>query len=426
MASLDTEYTEDIKSLRQNPAREADESLMGNEEKNRSSFLYSLLASLLKGRPLMLLRQVKDSNGLEAYRQLLVSLEPVSRNRSLGLLNMILGWSVFDTKKSNLNQLLRLEETFREYERTGATLADEIKFSVLMRCITGQLKTWLQLQVAESGSYNDLREAIIKYDQATQKWSDSMILGGDPGGPVPTEVDRVYEKGKGKTKGKSKDGKSKGGKGKDSFQKGKGKSDKRFHQKGKGDKGAGRDDKGKGKGKDKSSKACFNCGREGHLARDCWRVRQVADATSSVAGASQAAETASTVASSAGQMQQQQTKLAVKRVSQVVSHGIGEPLVFDLREQSLEGSSVRAIQFFNMAAEDHSGDEMKVHAIREDYDYEESYDDLEFTGGVQKIILDSGSDATILPSSFLNVGRNTKERALRLQDDKVKKSTSKA
>ena len=75
---------------------------------------------------------------------------------------------------------------------------------------------------------------------------------------------------------------------------------------------------------------------------------------------------------------------------------------------------MRAIQFFNMAAEDHSGDEMKVHAIRAND--EELYDDLEFTGGVQKIIVDSGSDATILPSSFLNVCRNTKERALRLQD----------
>ena len=112
-----------------------------------------------------------------------------------------------------------------------------------MRCITGELKTWLQLQVAESGSYTDLREAIIKYDQATQKWNEAMILGAESGGPVPMEVDRIYEKSKGgKSKGKSKDGKSKSAKGKDSYQKGKGgKSDKGFQQKGKGDKGASRD-----------------------------------------------------------------------------------------------------------------------------------------------------------------------------------------
>ena len=30
--------------------------------------------------------------------------------------------------------------------------------------------------------------------------------------------------------------------------------------------------------------------------------------------------------------------------------------------------------------------------------------------------MDLGSNAKILPSSFLNIGRNTKERALRLQD----------
>ena len=89
LTPFDIEYVADFEALRKNPSTEVD---------SRSSCLYSLLAGLLKVRPLLLLvlRQASKSNGFEAYRQLLNSLEPVSRNRSLGILNAILGWSPFD------------------------------------------------------------------------------------------------------------------------------------------------------------------------------------------------------------------------------------------------------------------------------------------------------------------------------------------
>ena len=105
-------------------------------------------------------------------------------------------------------------------------LDDTIKFAVLMRCVTGQLKTWLQLNVAETQDYSRLREAIIQYDSATLKWNNAMMLGQEVNkdGAVPMEVDRIMEKGKfgkgkgeenpkGKGKGEQKGGKQ-GGKGK--------------------------------------------------------------------------------------------------------------------------------------------------------------------------------------------------------------------
>ena len=68
-------------------------------------------------------------------------------------------------------------------------------------------------------SYEDLGEAVLRFDQCTIRWTQSMSVGAsvsNSDGAVPMEVDRV-EKGKsGGKKGKSKDG----GKGKD---KGKGK-----------------------------------------------------------------------------------------------------------------------------------------------------------------------------------------------------------
>ena len=80
-----------------------------------------------------------------------------------------------------------------------------------MKCVSGQLKTWLQLNVAESQDYGQLREAVIQYDTATLRWSSAMMLGGEgTDGPTPMEIDRIKGKGDGKSKGKGKDHERKG------------------------------------------------------------------------------------------------------------------------------------------------------------------------------------------------------------------------
>lgn len=123
--------------------------------------------------------------------------------------------------------MLKLEEAYAEYEKTGARLDETIKFATLMRCVSGGLKTWLQLQVAGTQSYSRLREAIIQYDHVTTKWSNAMILGQDPNGLALMEIDRIADKGKGKSKSKGKYGGGAGkgkGKGDQKGTKGKGKS----------------------------------------------------------------------------------------------------------------------------------------------------------------------------------------------------------
>ena len=65
---------------------------MGDDEKKRSILLCGLLASLLRGRLLTVLRGVSENNGYEALRQLVFQCQPTSRNRSLGILNALMGW----------------------------------------------------------------------------------------------------------------------------------------------------------------------------------------------------------------------------------------------------------------------------------------------------------------------------------------------
>ena len=49
-----------------------------------------------------------------------------------------------------MQQVLKLENACAEYEKLGSRLNDDLKTAILMRSVTGQLKTWLQLQVSES------------------------------------------------------------------------------------------------------------------------------------------------------------------------------------------------------------------------------------------------------------------------------------
>ena len=257
----------------------------------------------------MVLKAVGGANGYEAYRQLICANEPHSKNRSMSLLNLIMNWPSFSNKTSLLSQVMKLENAYAEYERLGTALAEEIRTAVLMRCITGQLKVWLQLQITETTSYNQLRELVVSYERSTARWTESMVLGAEvPDSSAPMEVDRIQKgKGAGK-KGQGKKGENQKGaynsfkgqsksdfKGRGKYDKGKGKSKNSKSNDGKGHdrKGHGKywseHSKGKGYGQGKSrgdggkgnqqSIQCWHCGGN-HKAANCWKnnhVRQVCD-----------------------------------------------------------------------------------------------------------------------------------------------------
>ncbi|OLP74742.1 hypothetical protein AK812_SmicGene45639, partial [Symbiodinium microadriaticum] len=280
---------------------ENDHSIMSDEDVEMSKQLYALLASLLRERPVQILKAITDGNGCEVWRTLVRTLAPSSKARSLALLGAISQFPMM-TNSNYHEQILKLEELCRKYEQSSSKTVDaELKAAILLRSLPASLRTHVSVNCSESATYDQLREVILRYERATQKWTTQLVSGPSTSATdtsAPMEIDQVWN-----AKGKHPKGKGKGGDGwrqphhpkggKDP--KGKGKHYNQDYMKGKfgkpkgspkgGKDGKGKskgfqNDYGKGKGKGKTSvpyNNCKICGKPGHWSNECWmkKVNQV-------------------------------------------------------------------------------------------------------------------------------------------------------
>ena len=215
----------------------------------------SLLASLVRGRALQLVKAVEDSNGFDAWKSLNKTLKPTSKARGLAFLGAATTWPAFSMNSALQPQQLKLEEVFDETVKSGTTIQEELKSAILLRCVGGQLKSCLNLTIGDNVQYSKLREQVFEWVRSQQKWATSIVgsSSADYQGTMPMEVDRVQ------------DAQGKGKNGKNVHQKGKGKDAEGKGKKGKGDqRGKEGDHKGKGTGKDQKGKGvatCYTCGK---------------------------------------------------------------------------------------------------------------------------------------------------------------------
>lgn len=141
LTAIDQGFERELKMIMEDPSTALDMSTAGAESRQRSSKLYGLLASLVRNKALNIVRSVDVGDGYEALRQMTLALRPTSNNRGLALLSALTSWTPFQMNQPLQPQLLRLEEVMEEARRAGSTVPDQLKQAVLIKALSGQLRT---------------------------------------------------------------------------------------------------------------------------------------------------------------------------------------------------------------------------------------------------------------------------------------------
>ncbi|CAE8627526.1 unnamed protein product [Polarella glacialis] len=259
-------------------------------EKQKAQALWYVLQSLLREKALKVMRKAKvpSGNGLEAWRLLVHRNRDTSDDTALGMMQAIMSYKFGEKEEDVQDRLDDFEILCDKYDYLPDVdeIQDNVKRAAVVKGRPEPLRTHLQLRSRENKTFDEVLDCIEGYLKAKEVWrdeeSDKQHKQGkkDDGGMQPMDVDAVWKGGKGK-------GAAKGGQGacytcgktghmsKYCWSAGKCAKGGKAEGKGKGSKG---DSKGKGGKGDKGGKAggkgvCYNCGKTGHMSKDCWSPR---------------------------------------------------------------------------------------------------------------------------------------------------------
>ncbi|CAE7337252.1 unnamed protein product [Symbiodinium sp. CCMP2592] len=465
LAAHDERFENDIEGL--DDDKEVDHALIDDDQVRRSQKLFGVLCSLLRNRPLLLVRGFeKDRNGLEALRTLRKEMEPKERSRSLAIVKQLATWTFKDGGLHE--QLIAFEDAIKNYEASsGNTYPEDLMIATVTTGLKEPLRSQVQLRMSSSTKYRDIREWVLQWESVNAPWSSSLPAARgskpDSGGPQPMDVDVIKgkkgkDKGK-KGKGKGKDGKP-SGKGKQDWNQNAGWQSNAWHggwQNNAWNNGGWNQDKGggknqpKGKGKSKGQGhgkqgSCHICGQTGHWKNECPKgkgktVRQVE--VEAVPSSGQSVASATTAATSATAYR---TPSVVQRIALSTPPQCRETFIFDMAEEfeefELEGGAINMIQIAGVAVEiaAHEFPEVPHFAMDATDDDEEwtvcpelCYDEPErehvavinmvratataqHTSKAVDVVVDSGADVSVAPLEFRSLGRSSPNSNVLMQD----------
>ncbi|CAE8637176.1 unnamed protein product [Polarella glacialis] len=193
------------------------QSALTDADTSRSTRLYYLLAVLLRGRALQILRPAEPGAGFEAWRLLCHEFERKDEISAAGLLQAILSFSFDCELGSVMAKLAEFDVLVQAYDSQASPgcLPDSVKRAVVVKSQPEPLRTQLQLTHPDSNS--ELRSVIDDYCRAKAVWRSSTVTGRPAGtSEVPMEVDvfgqddsstfgdiEAFGQSKGKGKGKA-------------------------------------------------------------------------------------------------------------------------------------------------------------------------------------------------------------------------------
>ena len=202
-----------------------------------------LLSQTPKASALILLMNVEDQNGFEAWRRLSQREDPSTGFTQVAKLQALLKSNFRDDPVGYVGDLEAFEQRVKVYETgTGEILSDSLMQALIKEGSPPALRDYLAVQTFTNFAH--LKECVVAFFAARSPAAGNSV----PGGAAPMEVGGIYggkKGGKGKTKHKGKKGKD-GNKGKDG----------KAHQT---------------KGGDTQFEGwCNHCGKYGHKAVYCW------------------------------------------------------------------------------------------------------------------------------------------------------------
>ncbi|CAE7289458.1 unnamed protein product [Symbiodinium sp. CCMP2592] len=437
LTAHDSKYAGDLDDIEDDVVE--DHALMAADKVQRSQRLFGVLVSLLKGRPLLLVKGFeKERAGFEAMRVLRREMEPKERARSLALLRQLASWTF---KEGNVHeQLVQFEDAVASYESSsGKSYPPDLQIATVVANLREPLRSQVQLRMTSTTEYSNLREWILQYESVNAPWASTLPMkggspgfGGGGGGAQPMEVDVVKGKdGKGK---KGKDGKGdKGKKGQQPSWKGqqqpwKGQQQQPWkgqqQQPWKGQqqqpwKGQQQQPSWKGQqqqpwksntwdkqaAKGKGKQQCHNCGQYGHWKWECptkgkGKVNQVDAAATAVPSSSQSTASGATQPSTATALQRSMN-YNVNRIE------VNDAPPFF--EDTTHLFDISAMGVFQMDATDHDGNwTLETNEPNANCDLYAQVPGNVLAVQAQpvqvEVVVDSGADVSVAPLRFAGCG----------------------
>ena len=181
------------------------------EAEGRSSMLYYALTSYLEGTAYLIIDQLNDNNGYEAWRRLTKRFLKSKTHSALTTLIAIVNTKFPDDHFETA--LTTWEKEIQQFERaTGSPLPEHIKTGLLIAGTTGKLHDHLCLTCTDLTDYEAIRQSILNYIK-TKTLRVPARRNYDPNAMEVDNVQRYRDyKGKGDRKGKTKGKDGKGGK----------------------------------------------------------------------------------------------------------------------------------------------------------------------------------------------------------------------
>ena len=216
----------------------------------KSAQLCLILSQLTDGEAFDIVVNSGKNAGFEAWRRLHRRYDPATGGRRRNMLREIIGPGRCKQDRDLQPAIERWEDLVVRYERkAGKSLDDDLKMAALEAMAPTELERHLLLNTARLTTYSAMREEVYLYmeTRAGIRMKQEHVTHTGAADPNAMDVGSFVGGKAGKGKGKGKSGK---GKGKEATQ------PKKFDG------------------------ACHNCGKSGHMAKDCWAPKSSLAASS--------------------------------------------------------------------------------------------------------------------------------------------------